>query len=81
MNIWGILVSLAIGALCGWLAGKIMNTKQTMLMNIILGVVGGFVFSLIAGLIGISASNIIGEVIFGTVGACLCIWGYGKLKK
>ena len=37
-----ILISLAIGALCGWLAGQFMGSKNNgLIINIILGIVGG----------------------------------------
>ena len=36
-----ILVSLLIGALVGWLAGKIMHSKGGLIRNIVLGLLGG----------------------------------------
>ena len=36
-----IIVSLLIGGLVGWLAGKIMHSKGGLLRNILVGIVGG----------------------------------------
>ena len=40
----GLLYSLLIGAIAGWLAGKLMKGGGFgLLINIILGIIGGFV--------------------------------------
>ena len=39
----GILWTILMGALTGWLAGKIMKSQGGWLRNIIIGVIGGFV--------------------------------------
>ena len=77
----GIVVSLIIGGICGWLAGNIMKTGYSLLFNIILGLLGGVVGGFVLGLIGFSASNIIGSIISGVVGSCLIIFIVRKLKK
>jgi len=69
-----ILISLAIGAVCGWLAGYIMKSGHGLIFNIILGVIGGMVGGFIFGLLGLSISGIIGAIISGVVGACLLIF-------
>lgn len=71
----GLLINLAIGVLCGWIAGEIMNSRGTWLRNMILGIVGSFVGGFLAGLLGISASTFsIGGILISVGGACLCIW-------
>lgn len=77
----GIILSLIIGAVCGWLAGKIMKSEGGLLFNIILGILGGFVGGLLFGLIGISFNGIIGNIICGAAGSCLLIWIVRKIKK
>ena len=74
MDIISILISLALGALAGWSAGKLMNSDGSILRNIILGIVGGVVASIIFGLIGISFSGYLGTIIVSIIGACLLIW-------
>ena len=63
-----ILISLAIGALCGWLAGQFMGSKNNgLIINIILGIVGGALGNFLFGIIGISFHGIIGNIIGGMV--------------
>ena len=49
-----ILVSLFIGALVGWIAGKIMDSKGGLLRNMVLGIVGGMLGGWLGSLIGVS---------------------------
>ena len=62
---WHILISLAIGGICGWLAGMFMGSKNSLLINIILGLIGGVLGNFVFGLIGISFHGIIGNIISG----------------
>ena len=83
-HMWGIIISIIIGAVCGWLASIIMKSKSGLLWYIIMGIVGGFLGSFIFGLLGIGSNNIIGQIIIGVIGTCLLIFGYrfitGKKK-
>ena len=47
----------------------------------VLGILGGFVGSILFGLIGLSATGIVGEILVSVVGACVCIWVDNKLFK
>ena len=77
----GLIMSLIIGGICGWLAGKIMKTNFTMVMNVLLGIVGGVVGSILLGLIGLSASGIIGGIVSGVLGSCAIIFLVRQIKK
>lgn len=69
----GIIITILIGALCGWLAGKIFKGGGLgALLNIIVGVLGGALGSWLLG--GIIGNGIIGQIIMGTVGAILILW-------
>ena len=76
-----ILVALAIGAIAGFLANLFMNNDKGIIVNIILGVLGGIVGDLIFSLVGISASGIIGNIVVSTVGAVLIIFIANKFFK
>ena len=65
----------------GWLAGIIMKSKNGVLINIILGIVGGAVAGALFGLLGISFNGIIGGLICGVIGACLLIFIVRLIKK
>lgn len=68
-----ILISIALGALAGWIAGLVMNSKGNLLRNIIIGIAGGFIGGYLFGLIGISFAGYIGTVIKAAAGACILI--------
>lgn len=77
----GVLISLAVGAVCGWLAGILMKSNNSLLVNIILGVVGGAVAGALFSLIGIHFVGFLGNVICGVIGACLLIFLARQIKK
>lgn len=68
------IITIALGAFAGWLAGKLMGTEGSTLRNIILGLCGGVVGSIVLGIIGIHGSGMIGGTIVSVVGACILIW-------
>ena len=74
MDIVSILISLGLGAIAGWLAGIIMNSKGSLLRNIIIGIIGGFLGSYVFNLLGISFAGYFGIVIQSMVGACILIF-------
>ena len=78
----GILVSLIIGALAGWLAGKIMNKGMGLLVCIIVGVIGGFLGSWVFGHLGISGDGSFwGQLLVGTLGAVLFLFILSLFKR
>ena len=76
------IIKIALWALAGFLASKLMTggKPQGMLGNILLGMAGGFVGSLLFGLIGLHSSGI-GNILVSTVGACIVIWLVRKFAK
>ena len=66
--------AIIMGALVGWIAGKLMNQEGGLLRNIVVGVIGSFVGSLVFGLVGFSAHGLFANLVVGIVGACLFIW-------
>ena len=80
--LWNIIVTILLGALIGWLAGKIMNFNGGFWLNCVLGIVGSFVGMFLASLIGISAKSVsVGGILISVIGACLVVWVVRKLKK
>ncbi|MDT0606186.1 GlsB/YeaQ/YmgE family stress response membrane protein [Croceitalea rosinachiae] len=79
----GILYALLIGALAGWLAGKIMKGGGFgTLVNIILGIVGGAVGNWLFGILGIHiSSGILGDLITGVIGALVILFIASLFKK
>lgn len=79
--ILNIIVTILVGALVGWLAGKIMKFNGQFWINSLLGIVGSFVGLFLASLIGISVNAIsIGGILISILGACLIVWVVRKLS-
>lgn len=80
--LWNIIVTILIGALSGWIAGKIMKISGGFWFNCVLGIVGSFVGFFLAGLIGITASKVsIGGILLSVAGACLIVWLVRKIGR
>ena len=79
----GLIGSIIVGILAGFLAGKLMRGGGFgCLMNLLLGVVGGFVGGMLFRALGISWTNgWIGEVGTAVVGAVLVLYVASLLKK
>lgn len=78
----GIIWSLIVGGVAGWLAGQFMKgSGYGLLVNIILGLIGGFVGDLVFGLVGLDATNLLGRIICATVGAVLVIVVARAIRK
>ena len=70
-----ILITLVVGAVIGWLAGALMKTagQQTLLMDILIGLVGSGLGYALAGALGIGATNTLGLVAIQVGGAVVLI--------
>lgn len=70
----GIIASIIVGAVAGWLAEKFMKRNHGLLLNIILGILGAVVFNFILiTVFGSTLGGWIGQIFVGFVGACLLI--------
>lgn len=75
MDIISLLIFLAIGALAGWLAGKIIKGRGFgVIGNIIVGVVGAILGGFVFGLLGITTGGLLGSVIMATIGAVILLF-------
>lgn len=69
-----LLWSLLIGGVAGWLAGQIMKSSgNSVLINIVLGLIGSLVGDIAFGLVGLEAHGLSGRLICATVGAVILI--------
>ena len=71
--------ALIMGALVGWIAGKLMNAEGGLLRSIVIGVVGSFAGSAVCGFLGFYAYGWFAQLLTGIAGACLFIWLARKL--
>ena len=79
----GIVASLIVGGVAGWLAGRIMKGQGLgVLMNIVVGIIGGVIGGWLFGLVGVSVgAGWIGSIITATIGAILLLFLVSKLKN
>ena len=70
----GFIIWIIIGGVIGWLASIIMKTNAQMgiLANIIVGIVGAWLGSWLAGLLGVAASGL-GTYLIAVIGAVILI--------
>lgn len=70
-----IIMSLIVGVAAGWLANTIMKkNSDDMLSNLGIGMIGAIIGNLLAGLIGLGSTNLVGSLILAVAGACLAIY-------
>ncbi len=72
----GIIIAILIGAVAGWLAGKIMRGGGFgFIINAILGIAGSFVGNWLFGFLGISiGGKWVGAIISALVGAIVILF-------
>ena len=72
-----------IGAIAGWLAGKIMKGGGFgLLMNMVLGIIGGVVGGWVFGLFGLSTDGgLIGSLLTSVAGAVIILYVGRLIKK
>jgi len=82
MDTDSIIMMLIIGAIAGWLSGKIMKGRGFGIIgNIVVGIIGAVLGGVIFGALGLAASGIIGSVITATVGSVVLLFIVGLIKK
>lgn len=73
---------LLIGVAAGWLASQVMKGGGSGLVtNLIMGVIGSILGGFLFGLIGLSASGLLGSLITATVGAIVLIAGLRAINR
>ncbi|MCM2562762.1 GlsB/YeaQ/YmgE family stress response membrane protein [Lutimaribacter sp. EGI FJ00015] len=83
MGVESLLAMLVIGAIAGWLAGKLMQGGgYGLLGNVAMGIVGAFVAGLILPRIGLEiGGGFLGAIINATIGAVIVIFLIRLIKR
>ena len=77
-----LILFILIGAIAGWLAGKIMKGRgYGVLLNILVGIIGAFVGGFLFETFGIMTTGLAGELITATAGAVVLIWLIRVIKS
>ena len=78
----GLLWWIIIGAIAGWLAGKLMRGGAFGFpINLLVGIVGAVIGGWVFGLLGIATGGIIGSLVTALVGAILLLWIISLFKR
>lgn len=83
MEFSSVLAMLLIGAIAGWLAGKLMRGSGFGLIgNIIVGIVGAFLAGLIFPALGFSiGGGTIATVFHATIGSVILLFIIGLIRR
>lgn len=82
MNILDLFVFLAIGALVGWLAGKIVKGRGFGVVgNIVVGILGAVLGGFVFGFLGLAATGLLGSIVMATIGAVILLYVINLVKK
>ena len=77
----GFIAYLIVGGIAGWLAGVIMKgSGHGLLMNIVIGIIGGLIGGSLFSLLGMGTTSMIGSIITATIGAVILLWIVNKIK-
>ena len=78
----GTLLTVIVGALAGFLAGKLMKGGGFgLIMNIVLGLLGGALGGWLFSLLGISWGGLLGQLATAIIGAVVILWIASFFKK
>lgn len=79
----GIIAWLIIGAIAGWLAGKIVEGSGFgLIVNIVVGIVGALIGGWLAELLAISiGGGLIGSIILAVIGAVILLFVLRLIKR
>ena len=78
----GIIISLLLGCLAGFCAGKLMKGGGFgIIMNCVLGLFGGVLVGWLFSLLHISWGGILGQLGTAIVGAVVILWLASLIKK
>jgi uncharacterized membrane protein YeaQ/YmgE (transglycosylase-associated protein family) len=79
-TIFGLIVFLVIGLVAGAIASFYMGRQQDLWMNLLFGVIGAVVGGFLAQLLGLTAYNVVGEIVLATLGAILVLWLWQRVR-
>ncbi len=78
---YGVIMTIIIGGLAGWIAEKVMKFNTGLILNIVLGIVGAFVGNwILHQVMGQTFGGFIGQLGVAVGGACLLIFAYRAVK-
>ena len=81
MNGVGLVGSIFIGGIAGWIAERVMQSNMGIVANVVLGIVGALVLNTILRLLDIvPPAGWLAQLVVAAVGAILLIWAYRAIR-
>lgn len=78
----GIIISIIMGCLAGYAGSKLFSgSGNGLLMNLIIGIIGGVVGDFVFGLLGIGGGSLVWSFISATIGAVILLWIISLIRK
>ena len=77
----GFFSMLVIGALAGWIAGQVTESKHGILTNILVGIAGAFVGGELAGFLNIQVFGFFRTLVSATVGAIVILFVWRQIRS
>jgi uncharacterized membrane protein YeaQ/YmgE (transglycosylase-associated protein family) len=82
MNGVGIIGTIIIGILAGWIAEKVMRRNHGLVTNLIVGVVGAFIGAFVATQLGLNVgAGVLPTLLVAVVGAILLLFIVGLFRR
>lgn len=76
----GIIGTIIIGLLAGWIAERFTKADHGLLTNLLLGVLGAMLFGWLAGQLGLAVQGWIANLIGGAIGATVLILAWRAIR-
>jgi len=77
----GWVAAIIIGGFAGWIASALMKSDTGIFLNVILGIIGAAVASVLFGILGISFGGWTGYLVAGVLGACILIGAVRAIRR
>ena len=78
----GFILAVIVGGIAGVIADRLMHANNSIVLNIILGVVGAAILNFVLGLIfGLWGGNLLWQLLTGIAGASALIWGFREMRR
>jgi uncharacterized membrane protein YeaQ/YmgE (transglycosylase-associated protein family) len=81
MNGVGLIGSIFIGGIAGWIAERVMEAKMGIVANVVLGIVGALVLNAILRALNVvPPAGWLAQLVVAAVGAILLIWACRAIR-
>lgn len=77
----GLIGTIFVGLLAGWIAEQVMKRNQGLWANLGVGIVGAVLGGFCANLLGIHWYGLIGSLVISTLGAILLLFILDRLRS